>query len=227
MASEHPSKSSELFEMPSLSIAPSLSSQRFYSYKEPEPSPLSFRSLSPSYSSPSLPFSLFKFISVVRTHSRNFEFSLKLLMVCVVSIILFLQRSHHVTLQSEPPPAEVICAMSEWKDTPTVSGLIVRAAEQNPYIGTLEKFRILYLLAFASTPFLIKLACVISERDTNMNPTGWLLKFIDVVEDALSSGLPEETYLDARDQQALKDSYERIMKMSSGLRMKIIVRYCL
>jgi hypothetical protein len=106
--------------------------------------------------------------------------------------------------------------MSEWKDTPTVSGLIVRAVEQNPYIETLEKFRIIYLLAFASTSFLIKFACVISERDTNMNPTGWLLKFIDVVEDALSNGLPEETYLDATDQQALKNSYERIMKMNSA-----------
>ena len=44
----------------------------------------------------------------------------------------------------------------------------------------------------------------------------WLLKFIEVVEEALSSGLPEETYLDESDQQALKDASERNMKMRSG-----------
>ena len=110
---------------------------------------------------------------------------------------------------------EIICAMSEWKETLTVSGLIVRATESNSGLRMLDKFQILYLLAFASTPFLIKMACVISESQIELNITYWLQKFIYAVEEALAKETPEEEYFDTEDHEILMDAYDRNMKTTS------------
>jgi hypothetical protein len=217
MESEKPTKSSEPTEScSSLPTAPSLSTQFFYSYKEPEKCQLSFRSLSPSYTSRSLPFCFFNSFSSsepIRENSRRIS---NCSLFALFQSFYFSGRGITSLYESEPSPTEIVCAMSEWKDTQTISGLIVRATEQNPYIRTLEKFQILFLLAFASTSFLIKFVCVISERDTCKNPIGWLLKFIDVVENALSDGLPEETFLDDWQQEELKQAYEKCLEMNSG-----------
>ena len=116
---------------------------------------------------------------------------------------------------SEPPGMEIICAMSEWKEASTVSGLIVRAAESNSCLRMLDKFQILYL-AFASTPFLIKMACVIGESKTERNIAYWLQKFIGAVEEALVNEISEEEYFHMEDHETLMDAHDRNMKTTSG-----------
>ena len=108
---------------------------------------------------------------------------------------------------------EIICAMSEWKETETVSGLIVRATEYNPYLTMMENFQILYLLAFASKSFLLKIACVIVEIEDERMIESWLEKIPGAVEKALIEGVPEETLFDAEHQRMLKSAYERAMGM--------------
>ncbi len=109
---------------------------------------------------------------------------------------------------------EIICAMSEWKDTETVSGLIVRATEYNPYLTMMENFQILYLLAFASKSFLLKIAYIIVEIEDEWMIESWLENIPGAVEKALIEGVPEETFFDAEHQRMLKSAYERVMGMS-------------
>lgn len=128
----------------------------------------------------------------------------------------------------EPPPMEIICAMSEWKDTETVSGLIVRATEYNPYLTLIENFQILYLLAFASKSFLLKIVCIIVEIEDERMIGSWLEKIQDAVEKALIEGVPEGTLFDAEHQQMLKSAYERVMGMSDdefGLEKLSVVNF--
>lgn len=113
----------------------------------------------------------------------------------------------------EPPPTEIVCAMTEWQETETVSGLIVRAMQYNKYINIVQSFRILYLLAFASKSFLLKMACVIGEEDDERVIASWLEKIRDAVEKSLSEGVPEETFFDIEHQRVLTDAYERVMEM--------------
>ena len=108
---------------------------------------------------------------------------------------------------------EIICAMSEWKDTETVLGLIVRATEYNPYLTIMENFQILYLLAFASKSFLLKIACIIVEIEDERMIESWLEKIPGAVEKALIEEVPEETYFDTEHQRMLKSVYKRVIRV--------------
>ena len=132
-------------------------------YRKPKPCPLSFPPALPSFTSLSLPPALskpFPSSKYVQNYSNAFP---------NVSRFSWFQSFHFASVaitsryNPEPPPMEIICAMSEWKDTETVSGLIVRATEYNPYLTMMENFQILYVLAFASKSFLLKIACIIIE----------------------------------------------------------------
>lgn len=77
----------------------------------------------------------------------------------------------------------------------------------------MPSFRILYLLAFASKSFLLKMACVIGEEDDEQVIASWLEKIPGAVEKSLSEGVPEETFFDTEHQCILTDAYERIMEI--------------
>jgi hypothetical protein len=180
-------------------------------YRKPEPCSLSFRPALPSFTSLSLPMALSKPIP----SSSYLQNPLKLSRND--SLFLWFQSFHlaSVAIMSrynpEPPPMEIICAMTEWQDTQTVSGLIVRATEYNVYLTVLEKFQILYLLAFASKSFLLKIACVLFEIEDQRMLESWLEKIPGAVEKALIEGEPEETFFDTEHQLMLMSAYERIM----------------
>ena len=164
--------SSMLFEsMPLSSTESPVSPQHFSSDKK-------FTLSSPSYTSLSLPAALLNSFpsskSILKTSNATSNcLSFTLFQSFYVSTIAIASRYN-----SNPPPTEIIYIMSKWKETPTVSGLIVHAAESNPHIKMLEKFQVLYLLAFASKSFLMKIACVISESQNEIIIAGRLLKFI-------------------------------------------------
>jgi hypothetical protein len=214
ISSPTPTSSKTSESLPSLSAKSQFPPRRFYSYKKFRSCALSFRSSSPSYTSLSLPKALSK--SVPPSDPRNLNLHSKASAFTLCQSFHFSSVAITSLYNSEPPAMEVVCAMSEWKETSTVSGLIVRAAECNSFHSMLDKFRILYLLAFASTPFLIKMACVISELQLERNITYWLQMFIYAVEESLINGSREEDYFDAEDQEILQDAYERNMKITSG-----------
>jgi hypothetical protein len=182
-------------------------------YNKPEPCSISFRPALPSFTSLSLPAALskpFVFSKYIENYSKE---------VSISPLYSWFQTFHFASAvitsryNPEPPPTEIVCAMTEWQETETVSGLIVRAMQYNRYVNIVKSFRILYLLAFASKSFLLKMACVIGEGDNERVIASWLEKIPGAVEKSLSEGVPEETFFDTEHQRILTDAYERVMEM--------------
>ena len=207
------SVSSKPFE--SSSSSSFASPQHFYLYNEFTPSATSFRSVSPSYTSQSLSEALSKWMPPSRHTLKNSNLHSEASLFTLCQSFYFSSVAIASLYNSESPAMEIVCAMSEWKETSTTSGLIVRATENNSHLRMLDKFEVLYFLAFASKTFLAKLACVISEAKQEILIAVWVLKFVRAVEKALIDGSLEETYFETGDLKMLEDAYERNMKMTS------------
>jgi hypothetical protein len=97
---------------------------------------------------------------------------------------------------TQPSPLDVISSILPWKDSPTVAGLIIRAAEGNLAIGLTERLQMLYLLAFTTPEFAMKVACVLSKLEGDKDEiTHWLRTFAGAVEYKLGTGSSEEDIL--------------------------------
>ena len=100
---------------------------------------------------------------------------------------------------------DIVSTMIQWKDTPTVAGFLVRAAESNIVISMTERLQIVYLLAFSLKHFALKIATVLSVvEDDRDEVVTWLGLFMKGVEYKLKTGSCEMEALSYDDQKAIK-----------------------
>jgi hypothetical protein len=108
---------------------------------------------------------------------------------------------------SEPPAAQIILCVLEWKDTPTITGLIIHATEMTSGLTITERLQILFVLAFASHDFIIKFSCLISEFEDTTEITWWLGNFLFAVESKLKKKVTEMSCFNKEDQKKLMEAY--------------------
>jgi hypothetical protein len=113
---------------------------------------------------------------------------------------------------SEPPAAQIISSVLEWKNTPTTTGLIIRATETASMLSFTERLQILFLLAFASHDFKLKFSCLVSELEDTTEIARWLENFILAVESKLELGLAEMSCFDEEEQKNMIEAYSRKVK---------------
>jgi hypothetical protein len=113
---------------------------------------------------------------------------------------------------------KTVCHMIEWKDTETVTGFLVRAAESKAPFGFTERLQFLYLLAFASPEFSMGMACVLSEcEDDRRAVAEWLRIFARGVEHRMESGLSEMEVLSVEEKECLASSFKNTWEKSFGV----------
>lgn len=113
---------------------------------------------------------------------------------------------------SQPPAVEIISSVLEWKNTPTITGLIICATETAQKLSFTVRLQILYMLAFASHDFALKFSCLMSELVDATDITWWLIDFISAVECKLEKGVTEMSWFDEEDQKKLMEAYSRKIK---------------
>jgi hypothetical protein len=113
---------------------------------------------------------------------------------------------------------ETVCHMIGWKDTETVAGFLVRAAESKAPFGFTERLQFLYLLAFASEEFSLGMACVLSEcEDDRIEVAEWLRSFMRGVDHRLESGLSEMEALSVEEKEFLGSAFKNTWEKSFGV----------
>jgi len=113
---------------------------------------------------------------------------------------------------------KTVSHMIEWKDTETVAGFLVRAAESKAPFGFTERLQFLYLLAFASQEFSMGMACVLSQcEDDRRAVAQWLRSFMRGVEHRLESGLSEMEVLSVEEKEFLGSAFKNTWEKSFGV----------
>jgi hypothetical protein len=116
-----------------------------------------------------------------------------------------------------------VSTIINWKDTPTVAGLIIRAAESDIPIGLTERIQILYLLGFASKEFSLRIACMLSTvEEMEEELAYWLRVFVKGAEYGMATGMSELEVLEDDEELMLAYTLMRIISMSSDWEGKTV-----
>lgn len=113
--------------------------------------------------------------------------------------------------------------ITDWKDTPTVAGLIIRAAESDIPIGLTERMQIFYLLGFASQEFSLRIACMLSTVEEMKEELAyWLRVFVTGAEHRMVTGKSELEVLEDEDEVMLANALMRMISTSSDWEGKTV-----
>jgi hypothetical protein len=109
-----------------------------------------------------------------------------------------------------------VSTIIDWRDTPTVTGLIIRAAESDIPIGLTGRMQIFYLLGFASKEFSLRITCMLSTVDKMAEELAyWLRVFLKGAEYRMVTGKSESEVLDDEDEMMLANTLTRMISTSS------------
>lgn len=123
----------------------------------------------------------------------------------------------------QPSPIDVIPSILIWKDSPTVAGFLISAAEDNIPIGITERLEVLHLLAFASPDFSMKIASALSGAEgEEVEMARWLRSFSAGVEYKLEFGLSEEEILTEDESRGLDQHFKREVEESGQAKKELL-----